>query len=73
MTGEAKGLLPVPPRPVGGIRFVLMGGSMPGIDIGVPGSWKQKNFITSRVHTYWYILVQVKSEKIFQQQLKLLI
>ena len=38
VTGEARGLLPDPPRPVGGIRLVLMGGSMPGIDRGVPGS-----------------------------------
>ena len=38
MTGEARGLLPDPPRPVGGIRLVLMGGSMPGIERGVPGS-----------------------------------
>ena len=38
MTGEERGLLPAPPRPVGGIRLVLMGGSIPGIDKGDPGS-----------------------------------
>ena len=38
MTGEARGLLPDPPKPVGGIRLVLMGGSMPGMERGVPGS-----------------------------------
>ena len=48
VTGEARGLLPLPPIPVGGIRLVLIGGSILGIDRGVPGSWRPK----------WYMLLR---------------